>query len=487
MHNGPMNKYDFPKWIMVFILGLYIVLVLFPSHLNHDVAWILYSSGKMLNGAEFGKDILDITPPLIWWLNWPPALVAKTFNVAPAVSFQVYVLILIGISIMLMKTLHKKFENRQLWAAALAMVLLPGYDFGQREHLMVILVLPYLISAFGSTSQDCRPARIISATLAGIGVCIKPHFLLIPICIEVALAFRARSIRGLFRCETITMGVVGVVYAIAALVYTPAYFNNVVPDALSNYGAYDKPLGLVVISVISKPILSILAVGALIYARTRWGVAAGFLVAAVGAFLVAVAQKKGWNYHVLPISLFLFFAVVFAEKVSKKAPAYFAGLLFASLVVLIPAAANTNDLVSAKGQHSLVSAIASRLESTPDKHTVYAFVTSPRTIWPAVISANALWTGTAASAYLLPASINRPNDAEAVTAAKRQLAEIARILNAEKPSLILINSAKSHLAIDKTDFSHLKHLMAFPEFVKIFEHYREEASIGHFSVFARVP
>ncbi|MEP7218497.1 MAG: hypothetical protein ABI876_06250, partial [Bacteroidota bacterium] len=43
----------------------------FRSVLNHDVAWIIHGAGRWLEGAGLYRDIVEINPPLIFYLTAP--------------------------------------------------------------------------------------------------------------------------------------------------------------------------------------------------------------------------------------------------------------------------------------------------------------------------------------------------------------------------------------------------------------------------------
>jgi len=61
-----------------------------------------------------------------------------------------------------------------------------GYDFGQREHLAVLFILPFLAEA-AMRSVAVGPKRTLHfavAACAAIGAALKPHFFLLPLLVE---------------------------------------------------------------------------------------------------------------------------------------------------------------------------------------------------------------------------------------------------------------------------------------------------------------
>ncbi len=64
---------------------------------------------------------------------------------------------------------------------------LPGQDFGEREHLLLALVVPYLLLAAARASGREIPAAaaVLIGLLAGAAFALKPHFVLLWLAIEV--------------------------------------------------------------------------------------------------------------------------------------------------------------------------------------------------------------------------------------------------------------------------------------------------------------
>src|SRR5215471_19280210 len=116
-------------------------------HLNHDVAWITHGAVWMLDGKQFGRDIIDVNPPLIWFVSLPAAWLVKQGWCTEADAIRLYVWGLCAVSLLLC---HRALRPMRLAGAgaesiailvgaALAMAILPKAAFGQREHLAFVL------------------------------------------------------------------------------------------------------------------------------------------------------------------------------------------------------------------------------------------------------------------------------------------------------------------------------------------------------------
>jgi hypothetical protein len=74
------------------ILTVFVILtsLLFQRPINHDAGWYLYASGAILDGAKIYRDLIDINPPLIFWLNIPPVWLARLLNCSAVPLFNFF-------------------------------------------------------------------------------------------------------------------------------------------------------------------------------------------------------------------------------------------------------------------------------------------------------------------------------------------------------------------------------------------------------------
>src|SRR5262245_24004550 len=67
--------------------------------LNHDPSFLLVATRRWLNGAVLYRDIMEINPPLIFYMTAPAVLISEMVNVSESVVFVVLVCIAAGISV----------------------------------------------------------------------------------------------------------------------------------------------------------------------------------------------------------------------------------------------------------------------------------------------------------------------------------------------------------------------------------------------------
>jgi hypothetical protein len=195
-----------------------------------------------------------------------------------------------------------------LVAAFAALCVTPISDFGQRDHLTVIFVLPYVILVAFETDIS-RRERIAVGLAASIGIALKPHFVLLPIALAVVSAYQRRKILEIFAAQHVSVAIGGAIYFEFVAIVHPEYFELIVPMARLVYGNYSVPfLAVALVSGFAVlPMLLIVAMNGKFEGAERNVTLV--LSVTVCAFIASYfLQNKGWRYHTIPIYSYLLVA-----------------------------------------------------------------------------------------------------------------------------------------------------------------------------------
>ncbi len=287
--------------ILCLLLGLPWLIAAFFPPLNHDSAAVLTWAQRMVAGELLYIDLIDVNPPMIFWLNLPPAAVAAWTGI-PAASLLVawYALLAVLGLALAGPAFGRLFSTRErgvLIAAAIgAVVILPAHSFTQREHVLLALALPYLIHAVARAESCANRLSWLTAALFAVAICLKPHFLLIPAAIEGFLLLH-RGARASLRDPVVPiMAGIGSAYLASVALLTPAYFTSILPMMAELYtNARADWRGL----FLGDQVLP-LVLGSLVLGRLTWrhGPAPRLLlVFTLSAGLAGFSQMKGWDYH----------------------------------------------------------------------------------------------------------------------------------------------------------------------------------------------
>lgn len=293
-----------------------------PLILNADLGWLLTVCEKMLAGGKLGVDVLELNPPLSVLMYMPAAYLGSILPVPAHVFVIAMVLMLAWVSMQVTVAAlapcidSDPARRRARLSLLLVLTLAPIATFGQREHIAMLAMVPFVAFAARLALAEPRHAslkfRLLIGLFGGFAMCIKPHFAL---CAGLPLlwaAVRTRSVRPLFNIACWTAAAVVVLYFGTALIAYPLYFSLYPRWAALAY----LPLRLPVEMLLSVGFWCSLAGLAwmlgLICGRDRsaWMQTVPWLLAAGGGFLSYYLQGKGFAYTRLPAAIFALLAAL---------------------------------------------------------------------------------------------------------------------------------------------------------------------------------
>ncbi len=282
--------------------------------MKDDIAWLLYVAEQWLRGRQLYVDLVEVNPPLIVWFCAVPVALADALGVsAKFVALPLFIAVVLGCAWWaagLARRATGPFSDRLTLFCLIGAVLLliPGGEFGQREHLLVAAALPYLALVARELAglQPARRQAILAGLIAALGCALKPRYVVAFGLVEITVlslgwrqGLRVLRPRPAPLAAAVTLGV----YGAAVLLLEPAFLRDAVPMAFALYGGTDTPFGDLLFD--SRIMLFAIAVGLVLLAtrpardEDRRQVIV-LLAFAAGAALVCFLQGKNWFYHRIP-------------------------------------------------------------------------------------------------------------------------------------------------------------------------------------------
>lgn len=305
---------DWPRLLHGLVLAVcafWLIGYFFPP-INHDTAVLLYISKSWLNGGRLFIDAIDINTPLVFVVHLLPEAIAKLTGMQGTTALVALLGLGIAASfITCRKVLAASLDPAHATADALLPLLLlfllivyPNNMFAQREHMMLVLAMPYLLVASGRADGEQLSNRLKIATglMAGVGFAMKPYFLAIPLFVELYIVSQISLRRSLADPAPWSVLAVCVAHALFAIIVTPEYFTVALPLARAFYSEVSQwsMLDLALSANLGPPtfILPLLGIAAFLAVRSH--MARVIFLAGIGGLLSGYAQGKGWPYHALP-------------------------------------------------------------------------------------------------------------------------------------------------------------------------------------------
>lgn len=279
--------------------------------INVDVSWLLEATKRMLAGGTYTKDYFENNPPWILYFYIPPVIFEKVFS-SIVLAMRSYVFLLSFVSLSLSYYFFKQiFAKQDIVLArlltvifAILFLIFPMGDFGQRDHLFLILSMPYfLMMVLRLQDHKINPKfAMLIGLLAGSVFLIKPYFLVSLFIVEFYYLIKRKNIFVCFRPETVSILVLLILYAGILFFRHPDYLHIVLPHALRwCYLGTRKPWIIVVYNQWANycylPILFYIAT----YEVNRYKqFSFVMLLVFVGFMASYLLQQEDWPYHLKP-------------------------------------------------------------------------------------------------------------------------------------------------------------------------------------------
>jgi hypothetical protein len=283
----------------------------FRSYAGPDTGFLLDEAARVLAGARLYVDLVDVNPPLIIFLNMAAVLFARRFGLSEILAYRLgCTVVLFAMLLLAAWVLRRLFPEELGLRRAIMLILafalfnLSGQDFGEREHLLLALIVPYLlVVAARAIGREIPTAEALLIGLLAAGAfALKPHFVLLWLAVEGYLRLTRRVSWGAVLPETATIAVALALYGIAIIVWAPGYLQLVRLLA----GPYTRFLYvpfwqlLVTGSGALLTLFALLAFAALRRHTRHPEIPAVFALGALVCLLAGAAQQKEFSYHFYP-------------------------------------------------------------------------------------------------------------------------------------------------------------------------------------------
>lgn len=477
------------------LLGLpWLIAACFPP-LNHDSAAVLTWAQRMVAGERLYIDLIDVNPPMIFWLNLPPAAVAGWIGLpAPLLLVLWYAALSLSGLALALPFLPRVLPEGARWglltAAVGALLILPAHSFTQREHLLLALALPYLLHALARAEGLRAPSMMATAALFAVAVCLKPHFLALPAGVEAYLLVQ-RGLRTSLRDPVIAVMVgIGLAYLAAVVWLTPAYFETILPMMAELYTGAGTDWGHLLLGDQVPPLI----LGGLILGGIGWkhGPAPRLLlIFTLTATVAGVTQLKGWDYHFVTArgGLLLLAGWTFGHWLKRPAVAVSAGfalsLGYASLTAP-PFAAQRRFAATPEAK------LGQRMAQAVPHASVLWFTTSLKPQFSLVQALGQHYIGHYMSLWPLPELY--PPEAPHVLnpiarseGVERQVIDATAADLARKPDLIVVTDGASEPGFGGQPWDHLTYFGRDPRIAEALKAYRPIGKVDGWTLYKRTP
>ena len=383
-----------------------------------------------------------------------------------------------------------------LFTVAYGLSPLARTHFGQREHLMYILAVPYFLYSARKLEAVAEDARFTLAlgALAGIGFALKPYFLLPWAGIQAYRLAVTRRWSALFCRENVAIVIINVGYGLLVLAALPDYLP-IARMAMQVYPAFDSPLksifqheifltfyALAALCVFVKPSKS--------FRDLRW-----VLFIVVSGFAASVVlQQKGLGYHYYPMRAaevvlagILLLDLLEARWFPALTVRWKYGLACMCMLALVSRAALQGfaALAMPRGTDRLLPVVQEKAPGQP----ILVLSTSAWSAFPLINYSGGTHTLRFSSLWILPGvyrDSSRPRPREAMDTTEKYLVDsLVADTEHSPPALVIVETGNTKPGFEGRDFDFLDYFLHDARFARIWEQYRFLEEVGNYRIFQR--
>ncbi len=483
------------------VIWIVALLIRIPEAISHDPAWLLYVADKITSGQTLYQDIYMFNLPMSVWLHVPAIWLSDLIGVQAILIFKSMVFALAALSIWLSYRLLRRTDlphiGAHLCVITLVFLIGAGFNFGQREHIFVLLVLPYLYLIYCRVNAiNIRAGLAVCiGIIAAIGISIKPFFLLLPLFLELFALLRLKA-KSFLRPEPYVMGLIFAVYAVFIFIVYPDYLNIIVPytDEIYKTGFQASLSDIASQSIL--PSLSLL--GFIILASYRGETRKTndllwiFSLAIVAGMICFWVQKKGWLYQILPAISFASigtFYILVCHYHDLKTWLSNSGTQRISALLLLMAGLLHAFYPVSKQNYDANDRWAQFVDGS-GAETVLILTTKLSEPFPYIMNEGLEW-GSRFPIVWMPVSIEERRNALGHSTPMLDEMEmfnrrvIAEDFDRFRPDLVFVDRRTNKPYFDDVSIDYVEYFSRHPDFAKAWESYELIGSMPEFDIFER--
>ncbi|MDB5490770.1 MAG: hypothetical protein JWO78_619 [Micavibrio sp.] len=284
------------------------LLVFMNYRLHTDMAWLTIAANRLLDGGTMSRDFYETNPPLSILYYAVPALFSRFLPVPPYLSPFLWSACLIVLASCAVYRLIRRLDffpaGSEIYFTccfAAAAIIGPGYYFGERDHIVIIGLFPFLLVQAAITKKIALPPLLKWPVLilGSVAILLKPHYGFLPAMMLLHRMVKQRRLVA-FDVDCLTLVFASATYIGMIFVFFKDFITVIFPDDLALYVlrqttyVADYSAFLVLVSA-----SGLMIAGLILNGKYR----ASALYCGLMALCCVVpfyTQFKGFEYHAIP-------------------------------------------------------------------------------------------------------------------------------------------------------------------------------------------
>jgi len=363
--------------------------------------------------------------------------------------------------------------------ACLALLFIPGRDFGQREHLLAILAVPWLFLRgvrLGGTPVPPQLSLPVGV-LAALGFGMKVHALACPLAVETLFLVATRDPRRSLAPENLALVLMSVAHVAMVWLAAPLYFTEMVRLGVEAYLPYYRVAGAGVAArtLIAALVASIMLAFA---GRCEFPVAqlTRVMTVALIGFAGAYVVQAGFQYQFLPATTVIALCMGILLHSEREAVLRYT----ASGIVALYLASAVVGSFAYNGTYFERAIAALR----PDARSFFIASTNVSHGFPLALKRHLIWTSRFPTQWLAPYVAENDRN---VPISRMALRAVVDDLVSGEPDIVFVDRRARQDYFRGAPLDYLAFWNTDPRFAVLWAKYRMVAEVAGFEIWTRVP
>lgn len=236
-------------WVIGFFIVASSLYIRSHMYVGVDPSFYYLTAERILNGERYYYDFFEPNFPLNFYIYTIPVIFNKITGIDPIPSFIGFITIVPIISIYFSSLILKKssvYQDRIFYHLLIIGMFLGHFlpiatlcmnEIGTKTLLFLSFILPYLCYFFceADGKKLPLPTTIIIGIFAGMAVCLKPHYVIFPIVMELYLLIKKSNFAYIFRPINLAILSVNILHLIWLIVFLPEFIFKTIPMLMVAY------------------------------------------------------------------------------------------------------------------------------------------------------------------------------------------------------------------------------------------------------------
>lgn len=239
----PLAKSHSWGWGVGFLAVIVSLYLRSTVYVGADPAFYFITAENIWHGKRYYYDFFESNFPLNFYIFIIPVWLSEVTGLAKVESLTLFCTILALSSIFFSSWIVRKttlYKNPLLYNLLIISLFFghffpfftfPANEIGTKTVLFLSFILPYYCAFFCKIEDISlsRPLTIFLGILAGLVVCLKPHYAVFLVVMEAYIVIKKRNIFYVFRPENYAIILVNVIHCLWLLFYVPEYVFKIIP------------------------------------------------------------------------------------------------------------------------------------------------------------------------------------------------------------------------------------------------------------------